>query len=101
MFLTIISRYSDTFLIHDLFQALLQENFVVRETIVQENGKVLPNLDIDESKIQLAGIVEFYEMKHSRPLRLKKKLYEFYTAPITKFWANSVCLDSAHQRFEV
>lgn len=25
-----------------------------------------------------------------RPLRLKKKFYEFYTAPITKFWADSV-----------
>lgn len=27
-----------------------------------------------------------------RPLRLKKKFYEFYTAPITKFWADSVSL---------
>lgn len=25
-----------------------------------------------------------------RPLKLKKKIYEFYTAPITKFWADSV-----------
>lgn len=25
-----------------------------------------------------------------RSLRLKKKFYEFYTAPITKFWADSV-----------
>lgn len=66
---------------------------MVRETIVQENGKVLPNLDIDDSKIQLAGIIEFYELKHSRPLRLKKKLYEFYFAPITKFWANSVSIN--------
>jgi len=27
-----------------------------------------------------------------RELRIKKKLYEFFTAPITKFWANSVSL---------
>lgn len=32
-----------------------------------------------------------YEIRHHRPLRLKKKIYEFYTAPITKFWADSVC----------
>jgi hypothetical protein len=25
-----------------------------------------------------------------RPLPIKKKIYEFYTAPITKFWADSV-----------
>lgn len=29
-------------------------------------------------------------MKQHRPLKLKKKLSEFYTAPITKFWADSV-----------
>lgn len=33
-----------------------------------------------------------YEIRHHRPLRLKKKIYEFYTAPITKFWADSVCV---------
>lgn len=26
----------------------------------------------------------------SRPLKYKKRIYEFFTAPITKFWANSV-----------
>lgn len=30
------------------------------------------------------------DAKQHRPLRLKKKFYEFYTAPITKFWADSV-----------
>lgn len=29
-------------------------------------------------------------VKQHRPLKLKKKIYEFYTAPITKFWADSV-----------
>jgi transient receptor potential cation channel subfamily M member 3 len=28
--------------------------------------------------------------RQHRPLKLKKKFYEFYTAPITKFWADSV-----------
>ncbi|KAM7344556.1 transient receptor potential cation channel, subfamily M isoform 7-T7 [Cochliomyia hominivorax] len=31
-----------------------------------------------------------YEVKQHQPLRLKKKVYEFYTAPITKFWADSM-----------
>ncbi|XP_058976329.1 transient receptor potential cation channel trpm-like isoform X3 [Musca domestica] len=31
-----------------------------------------------------------YEIKQHQPLRLKKKVYEFYTAPITKFWADSI-----------
>uniref|UniRef100_A0A1B0A222 Ion transport domain-containing protein n=1 Tax=Glossina pallidipes TaxID=7398 RepID=A0A1B0A222_GLOPL len=31
-----------------------------------------------------------YEVKQHQPLRLKKKFYEFYTAPITKFWADSI-----------
>ncbi|XP_034479798.1 transient receptor potential cation channel trpm isoform X2 [Drosophila innubila] len=30
------------------------------------------------------------EIKQHQPLRLKKKFYEFYTAPITKFWADSI-----------
>lgn len=37
--------------------------------------------------LQLDG---FFELKRHRPLRLQKKLYEFFTAPITKFWADSV-----------
>ncbi|XP_028167972.1 transient receptor potential cation channel trpm-like isoform X8 [Ostrinia furnacalis] len=30
------------------------------------------------------------EDKRMRPLRLRKKIYEFFTAPITKFWADSI-----------
>ena len=29
--------------------------------------------------------------KPAKPLKLKKKVYEFYGAPITKFWVHSVC----------
>ncbi|XP_076644273.1 transient receptor potential cation channel, subfamily M isoform X2 [Halictus rubicundus] len=63
---------------------------VVKETIVQENGKVLT--DNDDVMIHRAyGIhSDYYDIKNSRPLRLRKKLYEFYTAPITKFWANAI-----------
>lgn len=60
-----------------------------RETIVQENGRV--RADIDENLQRPYGILsEYYDNKTNRPLKLKRKLWEFYTAPITKFWANAV-----------
>ncbi|XP_003397099.1 transient receptor potential cation channel trpm isoform X7 [Bombus terrestris] len=61
----------------------------IKETIVQENGKVLT--DNDDGIHRIYGInSDYYDIKNSRPLRLRKKLYEFYTAPITKFWANAI-----------
>lgn len=58
---------------------------------MQENGKVLA--DNEEGTHRAYGIrSDYYDNKNSRPLRLKKKLYEFYTAPITKFWANAVSM---------
>ncbi|XP_054000697.1 transient receptor potential cation channel trpm isoform X3 [Hylaeus anthracinus] len=62
---------------------------VVKETIVQENGKVLTDND-DGVQRSYDIHSDYYDIKTSRPLRLKKKLYEFYTAPITKFWANAI-----------
>ncbi|XP_044737220.1 transient receptor potential cation channel trpm isoform X2 [Chrysoperla carnea] len=69
-------------------EALIGDNFSTRETVVHENGKVMP--DCDEYKEYLHIPLDYYEIKQNRPLRLKKKLYEFYTAPITKFWANAI-----------
>lgn len=64
---------------------------MAKETIVQENGKVLT--DNDDGIYRSYGLrSEYYDVKPARPLRLKKKLYEFYTAPITKFWANAVSI---------
>lgn len=61
----------------------------MKETIVQENGRVLT--DNDDGIHRAYGLQsEYYDNKTTRPLRLRKKLYEFYTAPITKFWANAV-----------
>lgn len=31
-----------------------------------------------------------FDIKRQRPLPLRRKIFEFYTAPITKFLANSV-----------
>lgn len=76
----------------------MTENFIPRDTIVQENGKVLP--DIDDSKYHFTFDDRSYpEKNRSRPLKVKKKLYEFYTAPITKFWANSVSTILCHNHY--
>ncbi|CAH2089285.1 unnamed protein product [Euphydryas editha] len=58
------------------------------ETRVDENGKV-GKIGCDPSYRELP---EYYvpEDKRMRPLRLRKKIYEFFTAPITKFWADSI-----------
>ena len=62
---------------------------IVKDTIVQEDGKVLT--DNDDNLHRAYGLLsEYYNNKTNRPLRFKKKLWEFYTAPITKFWANAV-----------
>ncbi|VEN52666.1 unnamed protein product, partial [Callosobruchus maculatus] len=70
-------------------EALLAENFITRDTVVQENGKVLPEFDEKQYHILYPDVYS-EKMQKNRELRIKKKLYEFYTAPITKFWANSI-----------
>ncbi|XP_046811421.1 transient receptor potential cation channel trpm isoform X12 [Lucilia cuprina] len=46
--------------------------------------------DSDPSQFREFFHTTDYEVKQHQPLRLKKKVYEFYTAPITKFWADSM-----------
>lgn len=46
--------------------------------------------DADACQKEFAQLSHDFEIRHHQPLRLKKKIYEFYTAPITKFWADSV-----------
>jgi transient receptor potential cation channel subfamily M protein 3 len=61
----------------------------MRDTIVQENGKVVTEGG-DDINQHFHVPLDYFEVKNNRPLRLRKKLYEFYTAPITKFWGHSV-----------
>uniref|UniRef100_A0A336KEI0 CSON007033 protein n=1 Tax=Culicoides sonorensis TaxID=179676 RepID=A0A336KEI0_CULSO len=68
-------------------EALLPENYSMKETKVQENGKV--SLTDTEGNFYKDFLFD-REMRQHRPLKLKKKLSEFYTAPITKFWADSM-----------
>ncbi|XP_017838227.1 transient receptor potential cation channel trpm isoform X1 [Drosophila busckii] len=84
--------------------ALLADTYSVRDTKVHENGKVnlTAGAELEPSKVSLTDsdpsqFREFFplseftnELKQHQPLRLKKKFYEFYTAPITKFWADSI-----------
>uniref|UniRef100_A0A1B6CRP1 Ion transport domain-containing protein n=2 Tax=Clastoptera arizonana TaxID=38151 RepID=A0A1B6CRP1_9HEMI len=72
-------------------EALIQAE-IPKETVVTENGKVVADSgSASDSGSQFFPLpLDYYELKHNRPLRLKRKLYEFYSAPITKFWANSI-----------
>ncbi|XP_035907095.1 transient receptor potential cation channel trpm isoform X4 [Anopheles stephensi] len=75
-------------------QALLSDTYSMKDTKVQENGKVgltgclssKVSLTDSENKDNLFDS----DGRQQRPLKLKKKFYEFYTAPITKFWADSM-----------
>ncbi|XP_060829150.1 transient receptor potential cation channel trpm isoform X2 [Bombus pascuorum] len=85
------SRKTSIYSVSESVPALIsnEHTTVIKETIVQENGKVLT--DNDDGIHRTYGInSDYYDIKNSRPLRLRKKLYEFFTAPITKFWANAI-----------
>ncbi|XP_063918519.1 transient receptor potential cation channel trpm isoform X3 [Zophobas morio] len=69
--------------------ALLTENFIRRETVVHENGKVLSDPEDNKYHIFFTDLHQ-EKIPRNRELKISKKLYEFYTAPITKFWANSI-----------
>lgn len=74
-------------------QALIQQSDVqTKDTVVTENGKVIAdNGSGSDNGSQFYPMpIDYFDIKHNRPLRLKRKFYEFYSAPITKFWANSV-----------
>ncbi|KAK9497367.1 hypothetical protein O3M35_004699 [Rhynocoris fuscipes] len=68
-----------------------------RDTIVTENGRIFADNNCPSTSTSSDSVsqfipppIEYYDLKPTRPLRLRRKLYEFYTAPITKFWAHSV-----------
>ncbi|XP_060536582.1 transient receptor potential cation channel trpm isoform X2 [Cylas formicarius] len=70
-------------------EALLTENYIVRDKLIQENGKYFT--EYDNTKYHSAATdMHSDKTQKQRELKIKKKLYEFYTAPITKFWANSI-----------
>jgi transient receptor potential cation channel subfamily M protein 3 len=47
--------------------------------------------DLEDNKYHIFSTDIYQErIPRNRELKMSKKLYEFYTAPITKFWANSV-----------
>ncbi|XP_055631073.1 transient receptor potential cation channel trpm isoform X5 [Toxorhynchites rutilus septentrionalis] len=78
-------------------QALLSDTYSMKDTKVQENGKVgltgclKAKVSLTDSEnTQYKDYMYDHFVRHQRPLKLKKKFYEFYTAPITKFWADSM-----------
>jgi len=56
---------------------------------------MLPNSQVDASEHMSkvsSGVDGFFPIVKKSPLAVSKKIYEFYTAPITKFWMHTVCL---------
>ncbi|XP_052873774.1 transient receptor potential cation channel trpm [Anopheles cruzii] len=78
-------------------QALLSDTYSMKDTKVQENGKVGLTGCLgskvsltDSENTQYKDYMYDNDVRQQRPLKMKKKIYEFYTAPITKFWADSM-----------
>uniref|UniRef100_A0A4Y0BH48 Transient receptor potential cation channel trpm n=1 Tax=Anopheles funestus TaxID=62324 RepID=A0A4Y0BH48_ANOFN len=78
-------------------EALLSDTYSMKDTKVQENGKVgltgclSSKVSLTDSEnTQYKDYLFDSDGRQQRPLKLKKKFYEFYTAPITKFWADSM-----------
>lgn len=54
---------------------------------------MVPNIDDGANKDNVIGEASdlaFDQRRQMRQLRIKKKFYEFYAAPITKFWSHSM-----------
>ncbi|PNF25766.1 hypothetical protein B7P43_G12368, partial [Cryptotermes secundus] len=64
-----------------------QENYGMRNTVVQRNEDVTKHDDIKQN---FRFPPNYFEVKYNQLLSPRKKLYEFYTAPITKFWAHAI-----------
>uniref|UniRef100_A0AAG5D5K6 Transient receptor potential cation channel trpm n=1 Tax=Anopheles atroparvus TaxID=41427 RepID=A0AAG5D5K6_ANOAO len=78
-------------------EALLSDTYSMKDTKVQENGKVgltgcfSSKVSLTDSEnTQYKDYMFDGDTRQQRPLKWKKKVYEFYTAPITKFWADSM-----------
>lgn len=60
----------------------------MRNTVVQRNEEDV--IEHDDIKQNFRFPPNYFEVKYNQLLSRRKKLYEFYTAPITKFWAHAV-----------
>jgi transient receptor potential cation channel subfamily M protein 3 len=65
-----------------------RDSYGMRNTVVQENGEVVTECDDINQNFHFP--LDYSEVKNNRHLKLRRKLYEFYTAPITKFWGHSI-----------
>lgn len=86
------SLHIDDLIKSENYQAPLGFHF--RPCWPTNNVDIYPQVSLTDSDPaqfrEFFNLSEYNEVKQHQPLRLKKKFYEFYTAPITKFWADSV-----------
>jgi len=55
-------------------------------------GGTIKHSDYEHKCVTPSYEYSAYDLKRQRPLPLRHKIIEFYTAPITKFLANSVSI---------
>jgi transient receptor potential cation channel subfamily M protein 3 len=55
--------------------------------VVQKNGEALTDYNINQD---FDWSFNYFVVMKNRPLSWRRKLYEFYAAPITKFWADCI-----------
>lgn len=69
---------------YDMKNNLTSPNGVQNEVMFNKD-----NLKIDTQLSQERKTLNFFVRKKTNKLRIGKKIYEFYNAPITKFWQNT------------
>lgn len=69
---------------YDMTNNLNSPNGIQNEAILSKD-----NLKIDTQLSQERKTLNFFVRKKTNKLRIGKKIYEFYNAPITKFWQNT------------
>lgn len=60
-------------------------------------GGTIKHSDYEQKCVTPSYEYSVYDLKRQRPLPLRHKIIEFYTAPITKFLANSVSITNIFQ----
>ena len=75
------------------YQPVTEHTRDVQSPEPRENGQLIPDTT------QTSFMNNFRPKKS--PLRIGKKIYEFYNAPVTKFWAHTVSLTRNHAQSSV
>jgi len=74
------------------FTALNECNWLYASQLMPGSGGIQADGSVDHMSKMSSGADVFSPVIKKSPLTINKKIYEFYTAPITKFWMHTVCV---------